>query len=220
MLTIILADAELELIPKEVQSHKSVINSAKSRNKKVNEILLDSSLHYPALQSIKDGSRRGRPDIIHNFLILTLDAIANIENQLKIFVHTRNNKVITINRETRIPKNYNRFIGLFEQLFKENFVPKEKPLLKIENKTFAQLISECKGRKIVFTSLGDKVDLLKLFKKQEDFVCIIGGFPEGDFLSNVYELVDEKVSIYRKELKVWTVVSEILVSYEIAMDFV
>lgn len=214
MLTLILTDAELELIPKEIQNHPSVKNTAKARNKKVGEVILDSSLHHSALENLKDGSKRGRPDIAHIFLILTLDSIANLENQLEIFIHTRNNEVISVNNKTRIPKNYNRFIGLIEQLFREKEVPKDSPLLKIENKNFAQLISECRGRRIALTPEARKIDLTEVFRKEDDFVCIIGGFPEGDFLSNVYELVEEKISIYDGLLKVWTVVSEILVGYE------
>ena len=49
-----------------------------------------------------------------------------IEN---IIVHTRNNDVITIDPETRIMRNYTRFIGLMEQLFEKQHQTKKKILI-------------------------------------------------------------------------------------------
>ncbi len=55
-------------------------------------------------------------------------------------------------------------------------------------------------------------DTGKLLEK--DICYVVGGFPSGDFHSNVYELCDRKVCIYPEMLTVWTVASEILVNYE------
>ena len=62
MLTIVIAEAELELVPEEALNERCVIESAKKRGKKPEEILLDSSYHHKA--EICRSGRRGRPDIV------------------------------------------------------------------------------------------------------------------------------------------------------------
>lgn len=50
---------------------------------------------------------------------------------LRVYIHTRNNEIIYVKPETRIPRNYNRFVGLMESLFKNKAVPPELELLKL-----------------------------------------------------------------------------------------
>lgn len=212
----LLADAELELVPPQIQGHASVRASAMKRGKSPSKILLDSSLHHPALSKVPEGERRGRPDIVHIFLLLCLDSILNLEGKLQTIVHTRNNEVIYISGETRFPKNYNRFVGLIEDLFEKKVVPSEEaPLLTLtSDTTLEDILEEVKSHPIAFSQEGKLVDLRSHFKKiKGDVVSILGGFPYGDFLSPVKELCDEVVSIDKSSLKVWTVASEILVSY-------
>jgi rRNA pseudouridine-1189 N-methylase Emg1 (Nep1/Mra1 family) len=49
--------------------------------------------------------------------------------------------------------------------------------------------------------------------RDRDVACIVGGFPDGDFTSPVYDMADEVLSISPYVLKVWTVASEILVNF-------
>ena len=62
MLTLILADSSLELVPKELQNHPSVISYCKRNRKKSSEILLDNSWHFAAMKEISNEIKRGRPD--------------------------------------------------------------------------------------------------------------------------------------------------------------
>ena len=59
----------LELVPKELQKHNSVISSARRFNKKPAEILLDISWHFAAMKGIKNEIKRGRPDLVHFSLL-------------------------------------------------------------------------------------------------------------------------------------------------------
>ncbi|HKZ99119.1 MAG TPA: hypothetical protein VJ326_05980 [Thermoplasmata archaeon] len=61
MLTLVLADAELELVPSEIAGHPAVHSSAKKRGRSPTSLLLDSSLHHPALRDMPE-PRRGPPD--------------------------------------------------------------------------------------------------------------------------------------------------------------
>ena len=55
MLTLVLADTELERVPVEIQRHPSVRASARKRGRSPGSILLDSSLHHPALRKAPEG---------------------------------------------------------------------------------------------------------------------------------------------------------------------
>ncbi|HEC88395.1 MAG TPA: 16S rRNA methyltransferase [Thermoplasmata archaeon] len=205
MMHLILADSELEKIPAEIKNHSCV--------RKNRSFILDASLHHSAMKKIKDWQRRGRPDIVHLFLLISQESILNKEGMLRTYVHTRNNKVIYINPETRIIKNYNRFKGLIEQLFKVKKVPVEgNALMEVKERKLEELLYKLKGKKILFTSKGNRKRIEDVMEK--DVVCIIGGFPSGDFMTNVYDMADEKICIYDKVLPAWIVAMEAIVAYE------
>ena len=54
MISLIIAESSLELVPKELKSHASVISHAQKLGKKPSEILLDNSWHFAAMKGIKD----------------------------------------------------------------------------------------------------------------------------------------------------------------------
>ncbi len=215
MLTFILADAELERVPAEIQRHPSVRASARKRGISPAAILLDSSLHHPALRKVPEGERRGRPDIVHVVLVLALDSILNLEGGLRVFVHTRNDEVIQLAPETRIPKNYARFVGLMEDLFEKGEVPEENPLLHMDRGvTLGQLLAKIGGEAWAFAEGGEPVDVDAEFSRHEgDLVAVVGGFPRGGFRSPVSTLCTRVVSVHPEPLKAWTVASEVLASY-------
>ncbi|MCK4718697.1 MAG: 16S rRNA methyltransferase [Thermoplasmata archaeon] len=218
MLNLVLADAELELVPEKIMGHPAVRKNAEKRGKKPALTLLDSGLHGQALRGLSDGERRGRPDIVHFFLLLAQDSTANIEGHLRVWVHTRNDEVIHISPETRIPHNASRFFGLMESLFQNRVVPnKDKPLLRMEKMDLEGLLKKIDGKKICFHPDAPIVPLQPLFEEEKekgDVTIVVGGFAEGDFLSPVSKMVDDTISIYLGLMKVWTVVSKILVNYE------
>ena len=215
MLTLVLADTELERVPVEAQRHPSVRASAKKRGRSPGAILLDSSLHHPALRKVEEGERRGRPDIAHFVLVVALDSILNLEGGLRLFVHTRNDEVIQFAPDTRIPKNFTRFVGLMEDLFEKGEVPEEKPLIHMDRDvTLAQLLGRLGSEAWAFADGGDSLDLRAEFPRHEkDLVAVIGGFPHGAFRSPVATLCKRVVSIHEKPLKAWTVAAEVLVAY-------
>ncbi len=218
MLTLILADSELEPIPQKIWGHPSVAAYGKRRKKKPGMCLLDATYHHSAMKNLEDGERRGRPDIVHFFLLLALDSILNQEGKLRVAVHTRNDEIIEVNPKTRLPKHYERFVGLMESLYDMGAVPSKKdPLLELRyGVTLKEYIEEIRdGEEIIALSpFGDKRALGNIFGRKGDYIAIIGGFPRGDYRSPVYDIVDRTVSIYDGMLKVWTVVSEVIADYE------
>jgi len=211
----ILADAELELVPKEILNERCIINNARARAKAPEKILLDASHHHPAFGKLPESERRGRPDLTHFFLMLSMDSDLTAEGKLRVFVHTRNNDVIAVNPETRLPPHYPRFVGLIESLYEQRVVPsRENALLELRNDvTLDMLVNALKPDEIfVLTPSGEEVDLLQSFSgtKAERVVVIIGGFPKGDFKSDLSKLKHTKISLGPRLQKVWTVTSKVL----------
>jgi rRNA small subunit pseudouridine methyltransferase Nep1 len=215
MLHLVLAEAELELVPPEIASHPSVTAQAWRAGKKATEILLDSSFHHKAMRKLKEAERRGRPDIVHNCLLLALDSPLNREGLLRVYVHTRNGEVILVDPSARLPRSYHRFVGLMEDLFKRGAVPPESPLLRLERKSLGELLAGIGGRKLVFTEKGERRRWSELFTG-EPAAAVVGAFPHGDF-HDWSQLPRERVCIDPEPLNADTVVSRILFAYEQAL---
>ncbi|KXB05159.1 hypothetical protein AKJ49_01370 [candidate division MSBL1 archaeon SCGC-AAA382A03] len=219
MLHLILADSELETVPSIISSDKSIQRKAQRRGRKGTELILDSNYYHKPMRKLEDSNRRGRPDIVHVCILAALDSPLNREGCLNMYIHTRNDEVINIDSETRIPRSYNRFIGLMEQLFLVGGVPPDNPLMKLERgKNLTDLVDEINADKtITFTQEGRKIGRDELFDGlglDNDICVVIGDFPHGDFLSNVDGLSDDLVCIYSESLDAVTVVTHAIQFYE------
>ena len=69
MITIILAESSLELIPENMHNHPSVTSYSKKFKKDPQNTLLDNSWHFGAMKGIENEIKRGRPDLIHLTLL-------------------------------------------------------------------------------------------------------------------------------------------------------
>lgn len=219
MLTLVLAESALEPIPKEIWNHPSIKRFSRRKGKHPRLIVLDRSYHHHAMKILENNRKRGRPDIIHFSLLEALGSPLNKEKLLRVYVHTINDYVITIAPETRLPKNFNRFVGLIEDLFEHKRVPpKGKPLLTLEAKTLESLIKELKPTYTVMFSTEGKAERLdkiaeKLAKEEKPLV-IVGGFPHGDFSELTQKVADETVCIDPEMLETSIIVSRIIYEYE------
>jgi rRNA small subunit pseudouridine methyltransferase Nep1 len=215
VLTLVLADAELEPVPPKLAGHPAVRASARKRGRSPAAILLDSSLHHSALRNFPNGERRGRPDIVHLFVLLCLDSVVNLEGGLTTIVHTRNDEVLRFRPDTRVPKNYSRFVGLMEDLFQRGHVPDEESLITLQGGVSLEtLLSDLPGESWAFAESGEPIDLPREFAKvRGDLVGVVGGFPHGTFRSPVEKLCDRVVSIHSAALRSWTVTAEALVAW-------
>lgn len=218
MLHLILADSEIETVPKKISSDKSIQRKAQRRNRKATELILDSNYFHEPMRKLEDSERRGRPDIVHVCMLTALDTPLNREGYLNFCVHTRNDKIINIDPSTRIPRSYNRFIGLMEQLFLIGNVPPEENLIELSEMSLEEKLDEIRPKKtLAFSCDGKKRNRKSIFEEtkiEEDICVIIGGFSHGDFLSDVAKLSDEFVSIYPDPLDAVTVVTHVIQFYE------
>ena len=215
MMHLILGDAELELVPQEIQGHPAVVKRARLRKKKPSNLLLDVTYHHQAIRSKYgvEAERRGRPDIVHFFLMNAQESILNRSGRLRVYVHTRNNDVIYISPETRLPKSYPRFVGLMENLLHNGCVPNcDSPLMRVEKMSLSSLVSSIGNNAVLLSEKGRKVKLSE-YSFTEDVTFVIGGFPKGDFLSNT-SFAQDVISIYPDTLMAWVTAYEVISNYE------
>ena len=217
MLNIILSESSLELIPKEMHNHPSVTSYSKKFKKSVSNTLLDNSWHFGAMKGLENEIKRGRPDIIHLTLLSLCTTPAFYDNKIKVFVHTINDEIISINNNTRLPKSYHRFQGLMEKLFLTKKIESEdEVLMEMQTSTLLQLISKIKPVQIIgFTTQGKKITFEKLIEQIEENSCIIiGGFQKGHFSKETEKTIEQSFSIHDSSLESHLVASRIVYEYE------
>jgi rRNA small subunit pseudouridine methyltransferase Nep1 len=212
VITIVIAEAALEMVPKELLNHPSVTRAAERKGKRPEDTLLDISYHYAAMKGLEDWDRRGRPDIIYLTLLNLLERPLNKEKQLTVYVHTIGNYIIEIDAETNLPRNYARFQGLIEQLFEVGRVPPNgKPLMILKRGTLGDIVKNVSHSSAVFlTEKGKAVKSSDYFNglvKKGNPLLIIGGFQRGDFSKQNLKLADERISLYKDSLDAWVVAS-------------
>jgi len=177
------------------------------------------------MNKLENNEKRGRPDIVHFALLEALGSPLNKEKLLTTYVHTTQDVTIQVNCETRLPRNYGRFVSLIEQLFEIRRVPpneNKKPLLTMKRQTFSQLIKEVKpSRLLALTRTGRPRTLqatISDLAKTDKACVVVGGFPKGHFTQIVTELADEVVCIDWEMLETWTVVSRVIYEFERALS--
>jgi rRNA small subunit pseudouridine methyltransferase Nep1 len=220
MLSLILAESSIELVPNEIAGHPAIVKWAKRKKKDPRHLILDQSYHHSAILRLgKSGVGRGRPDIVHFSLLLALGSPLNSDNQLNCFVHSRDDHVITIDPGTRLPRNTDRFTALIEQLYQDSAVPSSGPaLLKLKRESLKSLLSTIlPDRVVALTTLGSPKSMEEVavgLREAERPVLLVGGFPVGHFSDRTMKLASEKTRVDHRSLEAWTIVGRAIYDYE------
>jgi rRNA small subunit pseudouridine methyltransferase Nep1 len=215
MISLILADAEIERMPTifpDGEGPPKVCDAKDAELKGI--IVLDSYLHRHIIDSLEDADRRGRPDIVHSFLLLAQGSEACKQGRLRAYIHTRGDEVVFVGSGYRPDHNYITFLRSFGELLDNGEVGEgEEGLRLVRNMDFKGLIRALSpDRVIALSPSGNERDLARSLKSslEKHLAVIIGGFPEGDYHSPVYELADERVSLGDELLTVPDVTSQVL----------
>ena len=217
MISLILSESALELVPYELEEHPSVISHAKKLGKHPSEILLDNSWHFAAMKGIKNEIKRGRPDLVHFSILEATTIPLYYQNKLNLFVHTIDNKVIHFGKNVHIPKSYHRFQGVIEKLFQDKKVlSKNELLLEIKDQTFSELIHEINPSSVIgFSTNGQSSSYEKIASEIPENSCIvIGGFQKGHFSDSTQNKITNLYSIGNDSFEGHVIVSRILYEYE------
>jgi len=218
---LVITEAALELVPEKISSHPSILNHAKRRRKTPTSMLLDRSYHHAAMKKMDVAWKRGRPDITYITLLEALGTPLYKRRLVKIFIHTLQDVIIKVSSGVRLPRNYERFLGVFEQLLQVGAAPPTgTPLLKAEKGNLKSLIEREKpSRVIALTTIGKPKPLKKLCEELitiQKPMCLIGGFPKGHFKKENVELADYRFRINKEHLETWVVASRLIHAYELA----
>ncbi len=209
LLSFLLAESALELVPKEISGHPSVRAWCRRFGRKPSEAILDATYMHTAMTRLRERERRGRPDIVHLFLLSVLESPAGAKNLVDVYVHTREDLVFYVEPGTHVPRAYTRFVGLFSRLLRGEDTPRIHPLEigvdeVVEQKKkagYTVVLMHEDGR------FGKPEDVL-----QEDSLVIVGGFPHGDFKKDYGE--DVRLSISDISLPAWVVGYEVVAGWE------
>jgi rRNA small subunit pseudouridine methyltransferase Nep1 len=217
MISLIISESALELIPFELEDHPSVISHAQKLGKYSSEILLDNSWHFAAMKGIKNEIKRGRPDLVHFSILEAITIPLYIQNKLNLFVHTIDDKVIYFGKNVHLPKSYHRFEGVIEKLYQEKkIISKNKLLLELKEQTFSELINEINPSKIIgFSTEGKLSSYEKIASQISDNSCIVlGGFQKGHFSDSIQNKITDLYSVGDESFEAHVVASRILYEYE------
>jgi rRNA small subunit pseudouridine methyltransferase Nep1 len=229
---LVIAEASLETVPKQIVRHMSVVRHAKRLGKKPTEILLDRSYHHSAMVAGKLESmwKRGRPDIVHFALQEALSTPLYLENKLSVYVYTINNKVILIGSNLRLPKSYFRFEGLMMKLFKDKIIKSQQ-----DGRTLLELLDDVKFEHLIknmarcsksiglssggLASTAQEV-VSKYINGADRCQCtiVIGGFPKGYFSDYISNYLDNLYSIGKTKLEAHVVIARVLYECEKRMS--
>jgi rRNA small subunit pseudouridine methyltransferase Nep1 len=226
-ISLIIAEASIETVPKQIASHPAVKNHAQKLGKNPREILLDKSYHHAAMlrAGLESYWKRGRPDIIHFALMEALSTPLFLKSMLKVYIHTVTDKAILIGDSLRIPKSYFRFEGIMMNLFKEKVIKSadgNNILLELhDNITFEEFIkNKVRPDKLIglssngVQSTAEEIVSRNIIKNDHHFAFVIGGFPRGHFSDDTSKMFSCSYSIGEFKLEAHTVIARILYECE------
>ena len=217
MISLIISESSLELIPFELEDHPSVVSHARKLGKYPSDILLDNSWHFAAMKGIKNEIKRGRPDLVHFSILEATTIPLYLQNKLNLFVHTIDDKVIHFGKNVHLPKSYHRFEGVIEKLYQEKkIISNNELLLELKDQTFLELISEINPSKIIgFSTEGQLSSYEKIAAQISDNSCIVlGGFQKGHFSDSIQNKITDLYSVGDESFEGHVVASRILYEYE------
>jgi rRNA small subunit pseudouridine methyltransferase Nep1 len=231
MLHIILLDCALELVPREITSLKQIQKHATRRGKKTNELLLDQTHHGQSMTKLSDYERRGRPDIIFLSLLSILETPLCKEGLLSIHLHLQDGRIVEVNPNVRLPRNYDRFVGLMEQLLLMGRVPPqgdsflhfveislEDLLLKLKTKSTKALtlLAIEGGQKTSSETLRTRLPT----DQSIPVIAGIGAYPHGDLSEEIVTLFDTHMELDKEVMMAWHVCAELLWTYSLSIGVV
>jgi rRNA small subunit pseudouridine methyltransferase Nep1 len=197
-----------------------VRNHSRRLQLRSSEILLDRSYHHAAMKRLPDSLKRGRPDIVHFALIEALSTPLFMDMGLKVYVHTTNDRIISIADNLRLPKSYFRFERLMVSLFKDKVIKSDEGsiLMKLSYGSFSDLIDVIKPDLVIgLSTVGVQSKAQKVAENAQGVdscSIVVGGFAKGHFSERVTRSLGPTYSINNVALEAHVVIARILYECE------
>ncbi|MGB1585571.1 MAG: hypothetical protein ACPHID_00810 [Thermoplasmatota archaeon] len=218
MLRILLAEAELELVPESIWGHPNVRKAVKASGRKAAEMLLDQNAHQHACRQLDDGARRGRPDIVQYCLLSLLESPLAKQGELEVAIHTRHGQLIRIRPDTRLPRGEGRFQGLMAKVLQTGASQDgPQPLVHVEATCSPAEALERFGRgPVLRLDEGGKhiaPQELANHGKHDKLTLLLGAYPSGAWSQAWQSAAPETARIFDQPLNAWAVAAECVAGY-------
>jgi rRNA small subunit pseudouridine methyltransferase Nep1 len=164
---------------------------------------------------LRDGYRRGRPDLVHLTLLNVTSTPLHQEGKAKVYIHTIDDQVLEFREGPRPPKSYERFRSLAEKLLLER---PDEGLIAARKETFPQLVKRVgtdhtAGLSVQGAPMGLETLAAELAKKTKPIV-VVGGFPSGHFFPRDIKAFDAMLRIHEGPLDAHVVAARVLYEVE------
>ena len=242
MLSLILAESAVEIVPESIRDHPSVASSSRRLGRSPGSTLLDVSWHHAAMGRLGgDRRRRGRPDIAHSALLAATGTPLYAAGRLGVYVHTARDIAIRVGLGARLPKSQLRFAGLVGDVLAgggAGAAPADgadgRPLLEARPMDIGRLVGEIgpaltvgmsrTGERGTFGEVAEQLAGAERAAaggeggaKTAGACLVVGGFQRGGFSRRTAGLLDRTVSVGDAGLEAHVVVSRALYEYEKAL---
>jgi rRNA small subunit pseudouridine methyltransferase Nep1 len=143
-----------------------------------------------------------------------------IENKLRVYVHTTNDKIIAIADGLRIPKSYFRYEALMVKLFAEGSVKSEQGaiLMEVSDGTFKGLLESIGPDKVVGLSAAGvqstAENVARIAVASENCAIVVGGFPRGHYSERTTKQLGPTYSIASAGLEAHVVIARVIYECE------
>ncbi|QEE17369.1 hypothetical protein DSAG12_03202 [Promethearchaeum syntrophicum] len=222
---IILTETALELIPKSLKKKPSTMKSIEKFGRAGQ--ILDTSLHHSNMHTLENSQKRGRPDILHHFLLDTLGSPANIKGFLEIYFHCASG-FYKVNSEMKCPRDYIRFKGLMFQLIRKGHIPpNQQPyLISRMDIDLKDWIKNNFNRKntFIFSLNGKEASLetitSKFFNEANKCAVLIGGFQKNHFSDDILEIPSQMFALADRGYDSWIVTNRLLAKFELDLKLI
>ena len=205
---LLLLESALALVPKKFRDHPSVRNWCKRFGRKPHEAILDVNYHFSILKEKEHPGKWGRPDIVHFTLLYALESPLAKKGFLDVYVHTIEGKLFYIEKGTRLPRGYSRFIGIISKVLRGIDTPLVHPLpLEVND-----LLKSWEEEGFTIVLLDEKGERRDYWVGNEKLAVLVGAFSQGPFYGKYLHHL--KASIWDEPLNTWNVVGEVIASRE------
>ncbi len=215
MLSFVLAESGLELVPNELWRKPAVAADARRRGKEPGGILLDRSFHHSAMAGLREAEKRGRPDLVHAALLSVTGAPLYLEGRAEVLVHTSTGMVVEIAEKTRVPKNYIRFRGLMEEALGGR---SEGGLVRARPMGMRELVGDLRPDRVFGLSVLGRQETAEGLAREVASLkapaVVVGGFPRGHFSKETMAIINELVRIDLRPLEAHVVAARVVYEVE------
>lgn len=219
MLALVLVEAALEFVPKELWGHAAIAGHARRVDLASEDLFLDRSYHHAAMRRLPEARKRGRPDLVHFGLLAAMDTPLCRLAGLRVSLHTRENRVIEFAPGVRLPRAYFRFEGLLRQALKGRQPGAGSgPLIQVRSGGVRSILTSLAPQTVIGLSVLGKpssaAEVASRLVAHSTSAVLIGGFPHGHFSRSTAHACHQLLSIHPHGLETHVVVARVLYEAE------